>query len=269
MIVPGAASLRTRFAAKLSWGRLNLVIAEKPTLTVSDGCLAPHFAAQKLRQLILEREDGALLGSQRDLVQMLGIGRVTLKQVARLLEHENLLVVRRGINGGYYGARPNTETVERAVATYLQLRGSHFENTLDAGPMLAAEIGRLAALSHKDESVRAEIKALIEKFDATPSLDEPAGIFELEQNFSELLYKLAESPFVELMSRVHTRLFFDEKTQGFFRGSDDVLEWRNSRQQILKAVLADNAELAVALKRTFGRFLRGVLRESYKPDLHQ
>jgi GntR family transcriptional repressor for pyruvate dehydrogenase complex len=249
-------------------GRLNLVIAEKPTRTFGDACLAPHFAAQKLRQLILEREDGTLLGSQGELMQLLGIGRVTLKQVARLLEHENLLVVRRGINGGYYGARPNTETVERAVATYLHLRGSHFENTLDAGMMLAAEIARLAALSNKDESVRAEIEALIERFDPVPSLDEPAGILDLEQKVSDLLYKLAESPFVELMYRVHTRLFFDEKTEGLFRGSDDVLEWRNSRQQILKAVLADDAELAGALTRSFARFLRGVLRESRKPDLH-
>jgi DNA-binding transcriptional regulator YhcF (GntR family) len=53
------------------------------------------------------REPGTHIRSLRDLAKALGVGIVTVQQVAQVLEHEGFLVVRRGHDGGYYGARPD------------------------------------------------------------------------------------------------------------------------------------------------------------------
>src|SRR5688500_6419052 len=64
-------------------------------------------AAAQLRDIILEREPGANIGSLKEVAQMLGVGIVTVQQAARILEHEGLLAVRRGPGGGYHGTRPD------------------------------------------------------------------------------------------------------------------------------------------------------------------
>ena len=69
-------------------------------------------AASRLRALARAANADALLGSEEALVAQLGVSRATLRQVARLLEREGLLKVRRGINGGYFAARPDLRTVE-------------------------------------------------------------------------------------------------------------------------------------------------------------
>lgn len=64
-----------------------------------------------LRDEILQRDDGEWLGWEDDLVERLGVSRPTLRQAARLLEAEELLVVKRGTNGGLFARRPTTDTV--------------------------------------------------------------------------------------------------------------------------------------------------------------
>lgn len=61
-------------------------------------------AASALREIIWSAAEGQLLGSEEDLTAMLGVSRPTVRQVARLLEREGLLKVRRGVNGGYFAS---------------------------------------------------------------------------------------------------------------------------------------------------------------------
>ncbi len=58
-----------------------------------------------LRERIFAVAEGERIGSLHELARSLEVGIVTLQQVARVLEHEGLLEVRRGPGGGYYGAR--------------------------------------------------------------------------------------------------------------------------------------------------------------------
>ena len=64
-----------------------------PTVTATDAPTQPRRsaverAAQQLRQEILECGEGALLGSEDELIKQLGISRPTLRKTARLLERE-------------------------------------------------------------------------------------------------------------------------------------------------------------------------------------
>ena len=56
-------------------------------------------AAMNLRKIVLDLPPGSLIGSEDALIVRLGSSRSTVRQVARLLEREGLLMVRRGING--------------------------------------------------------------------------------------------------------------------------------------------------------------------------
>src|SRR2546422_3655014 len=73
-----------------------------------------------LRDEILDRPDGDWLGSEDHLLERLGISRPTLRQAARVLEAEELLVVKRGLNGGLFARRPSTDAVARIASIYLR-----------------------------------------------------------------------------------------------------------------------------------------------------
>lgn len=80
-------------------------------------------AAADLRTIALATREGELLGSEDELIEQIRCARVTIRQAARLLEREGLLRVRRGLNGGYFAARPNVEMVESIVCSYLDTLG--------------------------------------------------------------------------------------------------------------------------------------------------
>jgi GntR family transcriptional repressor for pyruvate dehydrogenase complex len=79
-------------------------------------------AAAVLRDEILSHqgdEEQWFLGSEDQLEARLGISRPTLRQAARLLESEQLLVARRGIGGGLFGRRPTASVVTRITSVFL------------------------------------------------------------------------------------------------------------------------------------------------------
>ena len=75
--------------------------------------------AQHLRELALNLPEGAYIGSEQSLAGQYLVSGPTLRQATRLLEHEGLIKVRRGVRGGYYANRPRIDAVTRAAATYL------------------------------------------------------------------------------------------------------------------------------------------------------
>jgi len=70
--------------------------------------------------MALESDADVMLGSEDMLRQVLQVSRSTLRQVARLLEREGLLRVRRGIGGGYYSARPDLAGIKATISAHLQ-----------------------------------------------------------------------------------------------------------------------------------------------------
>src|SRR5579862_9887852 len=116
-------------------------------------------AAARLRKIALSAEAGALLGGEESLQAQLGVSRTTIRQVARLLEREGLLRVRRGINGGYFGARPDVNTIEMAVSAYLATLDMDAEDVTAVASVLWVEVIRKAAGAKSHEA-----KDLVERF---------------------------------------------------------------------------------------------------------
>src|SRR5947209_1303128 len=106
--------------------------------------------AEGLRNLLFAAPSGTRLGTLPELARKFGVGIVTVQQAARVLEHEGLLEVRRGPGGGYYGTRPDDAALERAIAAYMRVHPTSFEEAADITSLLFNELVP-AACACRDE----------------------------------------------------------------------------------------------------------------------
>src|SRR5262249_1299700 len=69
-------------------------------------------------------QPGDLLGSERALMERAGVSRGVLREAVRLLEHHNVVRMRRGPGGGLFVAEPSVAAVVDSAAIYLAWRGA-------------------------------------------------------------------------------------------------------------------------------------------------
>ncbi len=210
-------------------------------------------AAARLRELVLKTADGAFIGSEDSLVSGLGFSRNTVRQAARLLEREGLLLVRRGINGGYFGARPNVKTIERAVATYLETLDMDAEDVTVVASALWVEVLCRAAALRTDEArqlaekFRDRVRALKPK----PSFDE---ILELERESRAAIFDLTKWRYIELIFTINMAFAIRHPPEP--RPSDDspvhqefVRAWTNAKLMELSAIGEGDVQLGAMAAR--------------------
>jgi DNA-binding FadR family transcriptional regulator len=199
-----------------------------------------QVSAERLRQLVLEREPGAQIGSLRSLAAELGVGIVTVQQAARVLEHEGLLMVRRGPGGGYYGARPDEAALGRLLGAWLSARGSDTDEALELVTLLEGELN--AAASHcRDPALLEALRRLIGHLDICATT---AMRIAFEEDLHSLLFQMTRRPLIELLSRVTLRHYSHKPRPPIFATEEDVTIWRTGRRRILLAVLAHDETLA-------------------------
>ena len=196
--------------------------------------------AERLREMIFAREDGAQIGSLPELAAMLGVGIVTVQQSARVLEHEGLLEVRRGPGGGYYGRRPDAAVLERSLAAYMRTQPASWAEALDMTSLLFNELVSNAARC-KDAAQRAALAAFAARAEACIS-DAEMGL--LEGEFQDLLFGMVNRPLFELLTRVTMRFSNSRPQDGSDAGMLGVGQWRCGRLRIIAAILAGDEELA-------------------------
>jgi DNA-binding FadR family transcriptional regulator len=137
-----------------------------------------------LRDEILARRNGERLGSEVDVLDRLGVSRPTLRQAARLLEAEELLVVRRGVNGGLFGRRPSSEAVARMASVYLRAEGTTVVDLARSWFLLLEQSARLAA-ENPDDAARLSLSEKVAELDQracaseTPPGSEAVHLFAL------------------------------------------------------------------------------------------
>lgn len=159
-------------------------------------------AASRLRALARAAKADALLGSEEALVAQLGVSRATLRQVARLLEREGLLKVRRGINGGYFAARPDLRTVENAVSTYLDMVDTDVMDTTAVGFVLWVEVINTAAAIRSEKS-RTLAQGLRERVNAVRPDASSNDVLRIEQEIRTAIFGLIRSRYIELIFQIN------------------------------------------------------------------
>lgn len=194
---------------------------------------------EALRERIFAVPEGERIGSLHELARSLEVGIVTLQQVARVLEHEGLLEVRRGPGGGYYGARPDAAALERGLHAYMRMNPTSYEEALDMTSLLFNELATAAARC-TDAGLRARLATLAERLPGCVTMMD-CGRFEME--FQELLFRMVRRPLFEMLTRVTLHYSTAHTAPRLKVFDDDGAAWRGGRARIIAAILANDAEL--------------------------
>jgi GntR family transcriptional regulator, transcriptional repressor for pyruvate dehydrogenase complex len=197
-------------------------------------------SADRLRKMVLASEPGTQIGGLRELAAALGVGVVTVQQVARVLEHEGLLVARRGPGGGYYGARPDDAALERAFAAWLSVHGSGNHEILEMRTLLETEL-IVGAAGSTDDALFEEVRGLAAKVERCDTAEQR---IEFEGQLNDLMFRMTKRPLVELLSRVTLRHYSGQSIPALFPGVDGLRAWKSGRARILQAILQRDVELA-------------------------
>jgi GntR family transcriptional regulator, transcriptional repressor for pyruvate dehydrogenase complex len=119
---------------------------------MNDRRSAAHRAADALREEIMSGdmsgvEGERFLGSEQELLGLLGVSQPTLRQAVRMLEHEQLITVRRGVGGGLFSRRPTEQGVTQTASVFLRAQGTTYGDLNDTVSTMVTECARLAALN--------------------------------------------------------------------------------------------------------------------------
>ncbi|MFT3965469.1 MAG: GntR family transcriptional regulator [Sphingobium sp.] len=209
-------------------------------------------AAARLREKVMAQEEGSLLGNEENLQTELGVSRATIRQAARVLEREGLLRVRRGINGGYFAARPNAETIEKSVSAYLETLNVAGEDLLTVASVLWVEVIRKAAHAPA-EGRRVLVETYRRQLDAMPAGISYADLLDLEQSFRTDIFDLIDSRYIELIFHINMtfayRRFPPSRPQDAAAIAAFARSWRDARRMELGALADGDAELAALAAR--------------------
>lgn len=217
-------------------------------------------ATARLRARILTVESGVFLGKEDALLAFLETSRATLRQIARILEREGLLEVRRGINGGYYASRPGLETIENVVSGYL--------HALDVQPDDATMIASVLWIETLRKAAGAPVESrqpVADTFAARLAGLRPDASFpdvlEYEEAFRGAIFDLIGSKYVQLIFQINAR-FAQMRFDADFVGADAsqaefLRDWRNARYLEIATIASGDPEMAaVAATRARGIWQR-------------
>ncbi len=196
--------------------------------------------AEKLRVLILALPPDAMIGSLTDIAKELDVGTVTVQQAARVLEHEGLLAVRRGPGGGYFGKRPDSRALERALASYLRARHADVYEALEMMTLLDCELMPAAAQTD-DAQLLDELRNLEAQVDSCVTGEQR---MTFEDRLHAILFKMVNRPLIELLAQVSMRFYRSRPIPQIFDGEEGIRAWRQWRQQIIGAILARDPQRA-------------------------
>jgi DNA-binding FadR family transcriptional regulator len=110
-------------------------------------------------------QPGTVLPTEKDMVELFGVGRSTLREALRLLETRGVLTIRSGPNGGPVVRRPRADDLGSALTLLLQFEGATFADVLVARRTFEPMLAQLAASRITDEQI-AILQRTVDEMDA-------------------------------------------------------------------------------------------------------
>ena len=202
-------------------------------------------AAIQLRRRALAVEEGRFLGSEEELMEALGVSRPTFRQVARLLVHEQVLTIKRGVGGGFFARRPTLSTVSRAVAAYLNSRQTSLQQVWEAAQGVF-HMGVELAVTSDNQEAREQLARLRERLVAVEGRQQSAGeLLALESELESILGALSGNPAIELCLTMFNQFGAEQSTTKLYANRPTrVLAWNKASIACVDAVLAKDQRAA-------------------------
>ncbi|MDO7844043.1 FadR/GntR family transcriptional regulator [Sphingomonas immobilis] len=203
--------------------------------------------AKALRDEILSRDDDEMfLGSEDDLIVRLGVSQPTFRQAARLLEYEELLTVKRGVGGGYFGRRPTAEAVARLAGLYLLSHGTSFPDVMRTQGALEAELIRQITL-HSDPAARQRLRDFLDSHPELWSLESLPMAIRAINAFWRLAGELTGNKSLALFSLASQA--YGAKSLSLSFTGDRVRQYVAGLSEMCDAMLRGDFEHAIAIRR--------------------
>jgi DNA-binding FadR family transcriptional regulator len=224
---------------------------------------AVRKAAKALRADALALADGTLMGSEDELLTRYGISRPTLRLAAALLVQEQLLVIKRGVNGGYFARQPSAKGVAHTSSIYLQSRHTSLREIIQAILPVKVELAKLAC-RNRNAIVLQRFRDFRERDLHSPH-DDYHAFLRSEIQFGTLLGELSDNNVLRLF--LETLYDFCSQlgaSDDIYRGRPDrIKEYWAIREQLIDAVIRGDEELAT----TFARRGAGLAAQWVVEDL--
>jgi len=200
---------------------------------------------RKLIRLAMDAEDGAYLGSEIELLEKLEVSRPTLRQAAKIVASDQLLEIRRGVNGGFFSRRPDARHVVQGPAFFLRLAGASLDHALVANSVIASTIAAEAAKS-RDQKLISQMQDLLERLQAVSDSEfDHRALFAAELDLVSLAAKMADNPVLQLYQQIGYEFGQLERNLVFFIDHPRrCAEWKSLQSQYCQALLHGDSEMA-------------------------
>lgn len=215
--------------------------------------LLVNRVAHDLRKQAFASAPGTFLGSEAELLRSYDVSRPTFRQAAKLLEQEQLLVIKAGIGGGYFVRQPDSAAVAHMTGVYLQSRhttGRHLIATFMELYVIAAR----AAAAWRGE--KTSLQALLEferreQETISEQLDWKAYV-ESQTTFVDILADLSGNPLMKLFfgitNEILTTYLFDSIAPIELA---TILHARALRMKLIEAIRDGDPQIADVLARRY------------------
>jgi GntR family transcriptional regulator, transcriptional repressor for pyruvate dehydrogenase complex len=189
---------------------------------------------------------GDRLPNERELVNLFGVSRPTIREAFRVLEAEGLVEIRRGVNGGAYITEPNPDQAGKALEALIRFHGASISELVEFRGNFEAESAYWAALRATDEQI-SRLQKLASQFSEKAKLAETPWVELVDIDISfheEVAYATHNQIRVAIMLAIHEVI---RKTSLTIEGKDTA-DWRKQQsidlQEVAEAIKDKNQQLA-------------------------
>jgi DNA-binding FadR family transcriptional regulator len=204
-----------------------------------------EMAAKRLADYVLSNgiPVGTVLPPEKELAEMLGIGRGTMREALRFLEIFGLVDIRTGRYGGPVVSRPDGDDLAKVLTLSFNANGASMLDVMAARALIEPELVRKAAVritSAELESLRDNIRAMRE-----PDVSN-IRYTALARDFHNLVADAAKSPVLNVLSMGLHKIGGGESV-GVEYGPLQVTSTAKSHEAIAQALEDGDAERAAQL----------------------
>lgn len=197
-------------------------------------------AAKALAALSMASADGDFIGSEDELLARLGVSRPTLRQAARSVEGQQLLAVKRGVNGGFYASRPNLADILQILSRYLALQGACLADVARVSGLISGEAVRLAAASpnaHQRERLRQFLNDL-------DGHDSAKAMITAETELIAIIAEMSGNPMIHLVMSIGLTFGHSSEPTRLFQSAEERAVARKLQRDLCTALIEGDGDIA-------------------------